>query len=166
MLEYRRFENGETSDDGLWEVKFEGQYSKNAMLILADVGYGYRTGTGESGFTDSRIRFFHVPYRSDDEDAWVSDFGWSIDSYLPIGNVDKGLGSGNWVFAPGIIWTHDLGALTVAPNVVYQFTWANNDLDETAPDDDPNDSRALRIELNMSVVTPPKYWLLITPSYT
>ena len=166
VLEYHRYENQNLPDDGLWELKLEGQYSKGSVMLLGDVGYGYRTGTRKSGLTDSRIRFFHVPYRNDEESAWISDFGWSIDSNLPIGDVDDGLGSGNWVFAPGIIWTHELNKLNIAPNLVYQFTWANSDLGHLIPSDGPDESRAFRIELNLSVVTQPRYWFMLTPSYT
>lgn len=166
LLEYHRYENNELPDDGMWEVKVEGQYSKGSMLLLGDIGYGYRTGNMESGITDSRIRFFHVPYRNDTPSALVSAFGWSIDSQIPFGDVDKGLGSGNWVFAPGIIWTNSFDIVNVSPNLVYQFTWANNELQEDIPDSAPNESRALRLEVNFAIDMPSRYWLLVTPAYT
>ncbi len=144
LLEYHRYENEDLPDDGMWEVKVEGQYSRGSILLLADLGYGYRTGNRESGMTDSRIRLFHVPYRNDDPSAWIAAFGWSIDSSLPVGDVDRGLGAGNWVFAPGIVWTNSFEAVDVSPNLVYQFTWANKDLKEGIADGGPNDSRAAR----------------------
>jgi hypothetical protein len=166
LLEYHRYENKDHPDDGMWEVKVEGQYSKGSVLLLGDIGYGYRTGNMESGMTDSRIRFFHVPYRNDVPSALVSAFGWSIDSSIPFGDVEKGLGSGNWVFAPGVIWTNSFDAVNVSPNLVYQFTWANNELREDIPDSAPNESRALRLEVNFAFDMPNRYWLLVTPAYT
>lgn len=44
ILEYHRYENDSLPDDGMWEMKVEGQYSKGSILLLADIGYGYRTG--------------------------------------------------------------------------------------------------------------------------
>ena len=44
ILEYHRYENNDLPDDGMWEMKVEGQYSKGSILLLADIGYGYRTG--------------------------------------------------------------------------------------------------------------------------
>jgi hypothetical protein len=166
VIEFHRYENEDLPDDSLWEVKVEGQYSRESILLLADVGYGHRTGTNESGIVDSRVRFFHVPYRNDNDSAWVSSAGWSIDSYIPFGNVDKGLGSGNWVLAPGIIWTHNLPVVTVAPNLSYQITWANDDLDDDIGSGEPDDSRAVRAEINLAVDVPDRYWLLVTPAYT
>lgn len=165
LLEYHRYENQDQPDDGMWEIKVEAQYSKGAVLFLADLGYGYRTGTEESGITDSRIRFFNVPYRNEDEDALISALGWSIDSNIPLGDADKGLGSGNWVFAPGVIWTHDFRWIELSPNLIYQFTWANQDLKEQIPNNEATDSRAVRLEANFSIVTPERIWLLITPAY-
>jgi hypothetical protein len=116
--------------------------------------------------TDSRIRLFHVPYRNADPSAWVAAFGWSIDSSLPVGDVDRGLGAGNWVFAPGIVWTNSFEAVDVSPNLVYQFTWANSDLKEGIDDGGPNESRAARLEVNFAIDVPHRYWLLVTPAYT
>lgn len=166
LLEYHRYENDSVPDDGMWEVKIEGQYSQGSIMLLADMGYGYRTGNNESGITDSRVRFFHVPFRNDAPSAWISAFGWSIDSYIPFGDVEKGLGTGNWVFAPGIIWTNSFEAVDVSPNLVYQFTWANKELREDIPEGAPNESRALRLEVNFSIDMPSRYWLLVTPAYT
>jgi hypothetical protein len=166
LLEYHRYENKDLPDDGMLEVKVEGQYSKGSILLLGDIGYGYRTGNSESGMTDSRIRFFHVPYRNDIPSAWISAFGWSIDSRIPFGDVEKGLGAGNWVFAPGIIWTNSFEVVDVSPNLVYQFTWANNELREDIPDSAPNESRAIRLEVNFAIDMPSRYWLLVTPAYT
>ena len=166
MLEYHRYENDDLPDDGMWEVKIEGQYSKESILLLGDIGYGYRTGNNESGMTDSKIRLFHVPYQNDTPSAHTSALGWSIDSSIPFGDVEKGLGTGNWVFAPGIIWTNSFEAVDVSPNLVYQFTWANNELKEDIPDGAPNESRALRLEVNFAFDMPNRYWLLVTPAYT
>ena len=166
VLEYARYDNGGEPDDGLWQMKIEGQYSKDSILLLADIGYGYRTGNEEGGILDSRVRFFHVPYRNPDPETWLSALGWSIDAYIPFGDVDEGLGSGNWVLAPGVIWTHPFSAVDVSPNLVYEFTWANDDLKDDIPDDDPNDSQAVRLELNLAFDVPDRYWLLVTPAYT
>lgn len=166
VLEYARYENEDAPDDGMWKFKVEGQYAKDSILFLADIGVGYRTGNEESGILDSRVRFFHVPYRNADPAAWVSDLGWSIDSNIPFGDVNKGLGSGNWVFAPGVIWTHPFSVVDVSPNLLYEFTWANEKLKDEIPDDDPNESQALRAEINLAFDVPERYWLLITPAYT
>jgi len=166
VVQYARFENDDLPDDGLWQLKLEGQYSKDSILLLADLGYGYRTGNRESGPLDSRIRFFHVPYRNADPAAPVSAFGWSIDSYIPFGDPEEGLGTGNWVFAPGIIWTHSFAKVDVSPNLIYQFTWANSELREDIPGAAPNDSEAFRAELNLAFAMPERYWLLVTPAYT
>ncbi len=166
LLEYHRYENNENPDDGMWEVKVEGQYASGSILLLGDIGYGYRTGNMEAGMTDSRVRFFHVPYRNDAEAAWVSAFGWSIDSFIPFGDVEKGLGTGNWVFAPGILWTNSFEAVDISPNLIYQLTRANKDLREDIPGGAPNESRALRLEVNFAIDMPNRYWLLVTPSYT
>ena len=113
----------------------------------------------------SRVRFFHVHYRNEDPSAWVSSLGWSIDSNIPFGDVEKGTGNGNWVIAPGIIWTHDYDHINVAPNIVYQFTFADDELDAILGDR-PDSSEAVRLEFNLAIDTPDRYWLLLTPSYT
>ena len=166
VLEYQRHENDDEADDELWEVKVEGQYSRGSILILADLGYGTRTGTNRSGITDSRVRFFHVPYRNEAPGALISSMGWSIDAFLPFGDVDDGLGSGNYSVAPGIIWSHNFEGWSLSPNLVYQFTWVNDDLSDLLGDGDPRRSQATRAELNIAIDTPDRYWLLLTPAYT
>jgi len=166
VLEYHRYENEGEPDDDLWEIKVEGQYSRGSILLLADLGYGTRTGDDKSGITDSRVRFFHVPIRNEAPDAFVSSMGWSIDAYLPFGDLEDGLGSGNYTFAPGVIWSHDLAGWSLSPNLIYQFTWANDDLGDLLGDDDPRRSQAARVELNLAIDTPDRYWLLVTPAYT
>ena len=166
VLEYQAHENGDDPDDELWEFKLEGQYSRGSVLLLADLGYGTRTGTDKSGITDSRIRFFHVPVRNEDPDAFISALGWSIDAFLPFGNVDDGLGSGNYTFAPGVIWSHDFRGWSLSPNLVYQLTWANDDLADLLGEDDPRHSQAVRLELSFAIDTPERYWFQVTPSFT
>ena len=47
----------------------------------------------------------------------------------------------------------------------YQFTWADNDLEKLLRGE-PTESRAFKMELNVAIDTPDRYWLLAALSET
>lgn len=69
-------------------------------LLLAELPLVYNTGNKQYGVGDLRLRYFWLPYK--DYSKIIGAFGPSIDIFAPTGNFDKGLGSGRWIFAPGV----------------------------------------------------------------
>ena len=69
---------------------------------------------------DIRIRYFGLPVV---REATLSHVGVSLDVFAPSGDEDKGLGSGSWVMAPGILFGIAASdTLNFYPIVSYQYS--------------------------------------------
>lgn len=148
--------------------KIEGELSGAGVLLLGEIGYGRSSFDNKSGMTDSRLRFFHLPYSNDSEDATINALGWSIDAFIPTGSYKDKLGSGTWVINPGVVSAHNFSWGALYPNLMYEYTMASDtDLKNSLRAQNIDDtSHALKFDLNISPKMPSGWWLMLTPSYT
>ncbi|OHX67346.1 hypothetical protein NH26_13840 [Flammeovirga pacifica] len=128
-------------------------------LVLGELPILHNTKTGATGIGDVRLRYFYLPYKN--YDKLIGAFGPSIDVYAPTGNVDKGLGNGRWVVAPGLT----LGVMAFEkvqffPIISYQY------MSEVAGQVDMAGNTAMH-GMTFQVVTPivfnPKMYMQVTP---
>jgi len=149
-------------------LKVEAQMSGPGMLLLAEVGYGKNSFTDKSNMVDSRFRFFHLPYSNETEGALVNALGWSIDTFIPTGDYDEKLGSGAWTFSPGVITAHNFSWGALYPNLMYQYTVAEESSlkDSLRAQGLDDSSQAVRFDLHVSPKMPAGWWLMLSPSFT
>lgn len=168
MVEYQSYNaDSEPSYDNKI-VKVEGQMSGPGILLLAEIGYGKSSFDDKSGMVDSRLRFFHLPYANEDENAFINAFGWSIDAFIPTGDYEDKLGSGSWVINPGVVSAHNFSWGALYPNLMYEYTIADDSALKRSLDaqDVSDTSQAIKFDLNISPKMPAGWWLMLTPSYT
>ncbi|ANQ50615.1 hypothetical protein MY04_3250 [Flammeovirga sp. MY04] len=129
-------------------------------LILGELPILHNTRTGATGIGDVRLRYFYLPYKN--YDKLLGAFGPSIDVYAPTGNVDKGLGNGRWVVAPGLT----LGVMAFEkvqffPIISYQY------MSEKAGMLNENGENVALHGMTFQVITPivfsPKMYVQVTP---
>ena len=77
----------------------------------------YATSSKKFGLSDIRIRYYWIPYRNYAKKPGA--FGLVIDSYLPTGKLEDGLGRGRWIIASGISTAFVFGKFSTFPIVFY-----------------------------------------------
>lgn len=74
----------------------------------------------ETGFGDIRLRYFWLPYIKPDDK--MTHIGGTLDVFLPVGDEDKGLGTGSWMVVPGILFGFQpTKSLSLFPIISYQY---------------------------------------------
>ena len=94
---------------------------------------------GGSGLVDTRLRYFNLAWTLDEsEDPGWKKAGFTIESYLPTGDIDKGTGFDQWVVAPGIVGAYQVTPrLRFYPIVAYVYATPTDDFEDfTGIDDD------------------------------
>lgn len=92
--------------------------SKNqAMAAQIELPLLHATSSGKFGFGDIRLRYNWIPYKDYSKKPGALNF--TIDTYLPSGNRDNGLGRGRWIVATGISTAFVFGNFSVFPNLSY-----------------------------------------------
>lgn len=103
-------------------------YAPNeSELYLIEVPILHNEHTGATGVRDLRFRYFNVPYR--DYSKTFGALGLSFDAYIPVGNVEKGLGNGRWNLSPGVMFgiiANDDASLSFFPTLAYSYTSTSN----------------------------------------
>ncbi|KXX68073.1 hypothetical protein [Flammeovirga sp. SJP92] len=129
-------------------------------LILGELPILTNTQTNETGIGDVRLRYFYLPYKN--YDKLVGAFGPSVDIYSPTGNVDKGLGSGRWVVAPGLtLGVMAFERIQFFPIISYQY------MSEKAGQLNENGENNAMHGMTFQVITPiiinQKMYMQVTP---
>lgn len=117
-LEYTFLKNGNRTYGYRANFVWASRDQKNAFHI--ELPLLYATSSGKFGAGDTRLRYLWVPYK--DYSKKPGAFGFTLDSYLPSGNRDDGLGRGRWVVAPGVSTAFIFGKFSTFPNVSYVYS--------------------------------------------
>jgi hypothetical protein len=175
--EWQHFEGGTTGG-----VRLMPTFAPNAKnLVLAEIPILGATWDGlgsAGGIGDLRVRYFTLPYLNPGQKFFA--FGPSFDVFMPTGDADKGLGSGAWTFAPGVIFGFRLSdTFTVFPIVAYQLSKGPNTLQAGGdrpgagvpdplldPEDEPMaDTEGFSTEVITVIPLPDRQYLQVVPSY-
>ncbi|MHC4252816.1 MAG: transporter, partial [Planctomycetota bacterium] len=147
---------------------------RNLFLLEVPLQKTHYQGRGAtSGFGDLRFRYFGLPYLNPAPRAYA--LGLSVDVFAPTGDVDKGLGLGDWVFAPGLlVGLRASDSVTVFPNFAYIFATGptalagSGGLDPLPPGVVPpsaEDTRGFLFEIQSLIRLPRKGYLNVNPTY-
>ncbi|MEO6329689.1 MAG: hypothetical protein ABIO55_12185 [Ginsengibacter sp.] len=77
----------------------------------------YATVSQKFGLGDMRFRYYWVPYKNYVKKPGA--FGFAIDSYIPTGKLDDGLGRNRWIFAAGLSSAFVFGRFSTFPYIYY-----------------------------------------------
>jgi len=111
----------------------------DGMLMVAESGFGATNmdsfGGNDiegEGVVDTRLRFFHIvnEWNADVESGWQG-VGYTIETYIPTGDIFKSTGADTWVVAPGIIGNYKVkeGA-RLFPILSYVYTTPTDDFEK------------------------------------
>jgi hypothetical protein len=87
---------------------------------------------GGSGIVDTRLRYFNLAWTLDEseEPGWKKA-GFTIESYLPTGDIDKGTGFDHWVVAPGVVGAYQVThKLRFYPILAYVYATPTDDFED------------------------------------
>src|SRR5258705_7630299 len=79
----------------------------------------YATSSKKFGVSDMRFRYYWVPYKNYAKKPGA--FGFAIDSYVPTGKLDDGLGRNRWIVATGLSTAFVFGKFSTFPYVYYLY---------------------------------------------
>ncbi len=105
-------------------------YGYRANLVLAsrlqhhsahiEIPLLYSSSSKKFGLSDIRLRYYWIPYR--DYSKKPGAFGFLIETYLPTGNFNDGLGRGRWIVAPGLSTAFVFGRFSTFPIISYLYS--------------------------------------------
>lgn len=95
-----------------WGTRIYGSFAPSErQLLQVELPLLYNAFSKKFGIGDIRGRYFGLIKKNDKQ--VFNSFGGSLDVFFPSGSREKGLGSGSWIIAPGI-----LAGITVSPKVL------------------------------------------------
>ena len=147
---------------------------RHLFLLELPVQRAHYQGLGAAGGVgDLRFRYFGLPYVNLTPRAYA--LGLSLDVFAPTGDPDKGLGLGDWVFAPGLLVGLRAGdSVTLFPSFSYVLATGptslagSGGLDPLPPGVTPpgaEDTRGFVFEIRGLIRLPRKGYLWVTPTY-
>jgi len=80
----------------------------------------YATSSKKFGFSDFRFRYYWIPYK--DYSKKPGALGFMVDSYLPTGSLNEGLGRGRWIIASGLSTAFVFGKFSTFPGISYLYS--------------------------------------------
>ena len=80
----------------------------------------YSTFSKKFGLSDMRFRYYWVPYKNYTKKPGA--FGFAIDSYVPTGKLDDGLGRNRWIIATGLSTAFVFGKFSTFPYAYYLYS--------------------------------------------
>jgi len=80
----------------------------------------YATSSKKFGMSDMRFRYYWVPYKNYIKKPGA--FGFAIDSYVPTGKLDDGLGRNRWIIATGLSTAFVFGKFSTFPYIYYLYS--------------------------------------------
>jgi len=94
--------------------------------LLAELPLLYSVSSKKFGLSDMRFRYYWVPYKNYAKKPGA--FGFAIDTYMPTGNMQDGLGRGRWIIASGLSTAFVFGKFSTFPYFYYLYSSKiNND---------------------------------------
>ncbi len=133
-------------------------------LLMVEIPIKYNSQTEKFGLSDTRLRYFYIPYR--DYTKVLGAFGTSLDIYMPTGNYEHGLGSSSWRFAPGItcgIMANKKGTISFFPLLGYLYT--TKPTSNLVPESLREEDHGFTFQVQSSIVLSDDIFMFITPIY-
>jgi hypothetical protein len=161
----------------VYGLRFQGAVApggRNLFLLELPLQRAHFQGReAASGVGDLRFRYFGLPYYNPQPRAHA--LGLSLDIFAPTGDPAKGLGLGDWVFAPGLLVGLRVNdSFTVFPNFSYVFATGptslagSGGLDPLPPGvaaPSAEDTRGFILEIQGLIRLPKKGYLWVNPTY-
>jgi len=114
------------------------------------------------GLGDITMNNTFVPYRKEDLDGWFNAAGLFCSVTMPTGQFDAGLGAGNWLVAPALLLSFEVGPVRAFPSVGYQFAFAGSG---TVGRNRAPLSEGPLVNTVLAGPVPDPYYIAITPQY-
>jgi hypothetical protein len=80
----------------------------------------YATASKKFGLSDIRFRYYWIPYKNYAKKPGA--FGLVLDTYVPTGKLEDGLGRGRWIVAPGLSTAFVFGKFSTFPIISYLYS--------------------------------------------
>ena len=129
-------------------------------LLLIEAPLLYNDKSEKFGLGDIRARYFWLPYKN--YDNFFGAFGPSIDIFAPTGNFEKGLGTGRWVVAPGV-----MGALMLAEWIqlfpVLSYQYVSKSTSDLIPDNIDKETHGMSFQIITPIIISQKVFTQVTP---
>ncbi|GJM07850.1 MAG: hypothetical protein DHS20C11_01260 [Lysobacteraceae bacterium] len=153
----------EAAGTDIWGYRGNLQWAPNPEnLVLVELPLLRNESTGKTGIGDTRLRYFNILWK--DYSQFFGAFALSVDTVLPTGDIDDGLGSDRAVIAPAVA-----GGLMIAPwiqtfpIVSYVYTDSTDSL--LVPEASRGSLHGYSIQAITPIVVSDKVWLSYTPIY-
>lgn len=147
--------------DNLFGARIAIQYAINPdNLIMAEVPFLYNDRTQKSGLSDFRFRYFRAVKRNiSPKFIAIAPF---TDISLPVGSYEKGLGTGSWSIATGVVGGFIVSSkFAIFPGISYiHVTKSSTDL---IPDSLKFTSNGVGLQLNGSYSFSKRTFMFINP---
>lgn len=153
-------QEGKTSTWG-YRANFSYASPSEEHQLTVEFPLLYNTNSKEFGLGDMRFRYFWVPYK--DYAKKPGAFGLTVDLFAPTGSFEKGLGSGRWTIAPGLMLGFVFGKWGAFPIVSYQYNSKQNS--DLIPEDQKESLNGFSFQVYNSYVINAKNFIDFTPAY-
>jgi hypothetical protein len=80
----------------------------------------FATSSKKFGLSDMRFRYYWVPYKNYAKKPGA--FGFAVDSYIPTGKLEDGLGRNRWILATGMSTAFVFGRFSTYPYIYYLYS--------------------------------------------
>ncbi len=128
-LEYSFLKAGNKTYGYRANFVWASKHQEHAMHI--ELPLLYATSSKKFGLSDVRFRYFWIPYKNYAKKPGA--FGFTIDSYLPTGKLENGLGRGRWIIASGITAAFVFHKFSMFPILSYLYSGKINS-DKISPE--------------------------------
>lgn len=117
-LEYNFSKNGKKTfgyrANFVWASKSQHHSAYVELPLL------YSNTSHKFGLSDMRVRYYWVPYKNYVKKPGA--FGFALDTYIPAGKMDDGLGRGRWIIATGLSTAFVFGKFSTFPYLYYLYS--------------------------------------------
>jgi hypothetical protein len=117
-LEYNFLKDGKRSYG--YRANFVWASRRQHHSFYTELPLLYATSSKKFGISDMRFRYYWVPYKNYSKKPGA--FGFAIDSYVPTGNLDNGLGRNRWIIATGLSTAFVFGKFSTFPYFYYLYS--------------------------------------------
>jgi hypothetical protein len=174
-FEWQGFERGDTV--GLRVMPTIAFNAQNMVQVEIPIqNADFENIESSTGLGDIRVRYFGLPMV---REATLSHVGASVDVFLPAGDENKGLGSGSWIIAPGVLFGIAASdTLNFYPILSYQYsasvvncTAGGSDAGGCVPpgpgeSESDGSTQAVSVEVMTVFGLPAGMWFQVIPKYS
>lgn len=117
-LEYSFLKAGNKAYGYRANFLWASQHQRHAINM--EFPFLYATSSHKFGLSDIRFRYYWTPYKNYRKKPGA--FGFAIDSYVPTGKLENGLGRGRWILATGISTAFVFHKFSIFPILSYLYS--------------------------------------------